>query len=122
MKVQYHICSNCGHCALINTDTFKIEDNSLNFYCPECMNIDMGVELKCDDAHEVDDFVRIYQDHKNKCFYKIRKGDHFIDENGDIYVKYTRYAYDSETVNRGLGIMSEGAMIVEALSELTIIK
>lgn len=118
MKVQYHICSNCGHCALLNTETFMIEDNSLNFYCPECMNIDMGVELKSYDEPEI---VRIYQDSKNKCYYKIHEGDEFIDENGDIYVKYTRYAYDHETVMSGRGIMSEGAMIVEALEDLTIL-
>lgn len=119
MKVQYHICSNCGKRMAVNANNFSIEDNMLNFYCPECMNIDTGVELKCD---EFEDIVRIYQDRINKCFYKIREGDEFIDENGDIYVKYTRYDYDSEIVSRGRGIMSEGAMIVEALEELTILR
>lgn len=121
-KVQYHICSHCGHRAVVNADNFSIEDNTLNFYCPECMNIDMGVELEYDYEPEIKDIVRIYQDRKNKCFYKICEGDEFTDENGDIYVKYTRFAYDHETVSKGLGIMSEGAMIVEALEELTIIR
>ena len=121
-KVQYHICSNCGHRAVVNADNFSIEDNLLNFYCPECMNIDTGVELEYDYEPEIDDFVEVYHDPKDKCFYKVRENDRFIDENGDIYVKYTRFAYDHETVSKGLGIMSEGAMIVEALEELTILK
>lgn len=120
MKVQYHICSNCGHRAVVNADNFSIEDNMLNFYCPDCMNIDTGVEPISEP--EIDSFVEVYHDPKNKCFYKIRENDRFVDANGDIYVKYTRFAYDHETVSKGLGIMSEGAMIVEALEELTILK
>lgn len=54
MKVQYHRCSHCGYYGLLHKETFKIEDSSLNFYCPECMNIDMAVELKSMNMIELD--------------------------------------------------------------------
>lgn len=121
-KRQYHVCSECGRISYLNSDEFEIENGQLNFYCNDCMNIDTCVELMSTDEAEIDDFVEVYHDPKNNCFYKIRESDRFVDENGDIYVKYTRFAYDHETVSKGLGIMSEGAMIVEALEELTILK
>ncbi len=122
MKTQYHICSHCGKQVIINSHDFEIKDGSIDFYCPECMNIVTGVEPMSIEEPEIDDFVEVYHDPKHKCFYKIRENDRFVDENGDIYVKYTLFAYDHETVSKGLGIMSEGAMIVEALEELTILK
>lgn len=122
MKTQYHICSHCGKQVTVNCHDFEIKDGSIDFYCPECMNIDTGVEPMSIDEPEIGDLIEVYHDPKNKCFYKIRENDRFVDENGDIYVKYTRFAYDHETVDKGLGIMSEGSMILEALEELTILK
>lgn len=46
MRAQYHICSVCGHKDYVNSDNFSIEYNMLNHYCPECMNIDIAVELQ----------------------------------------------------------------------------
>lgn len=80
MKAQYHICSNCGHRALLNTNAFLIEDNSLNFYCPECMNIDMGVELKSDDERiNTDNRISKTSDMK-----RFRSGDILVMESCDF--------------------------------------
>lgn len=99
MKAQYHICSKCGHRALLNANVFLIEDNSLNFYCPECMNIDMGVELKIDvERTNTDNRISKTSDMK-----RFRAGDILVMDNTDeniVSMIFIYKGYDEVGIKR----------------------